>query len=161
MHCRQILYQLSHKGSPRTLEWVAISSPMHESEVAQSCPTLSDPMNYSLPGSSIHGIFQASTGVGCRCLLHYFQTAATAKSLQSCPTLCDPIDDSPPGSPVPGILQARTLEWVAISFPMHESEVAQSCLTLSNPMDCNLPGSSIHGIFQARVLEWGAIAFST
>ena len=30
-----------------------------ESEVAQLCPTLSDPMDYSLPGSSIHGIFQA------------------------------------------------------------------------------------------------------
>ena len=30
-----------------------------ESEVAQSCPTLSDPMDRSLPGSSIHGIFQA------------------------------------------------------------------------------------------------------
>ena len=30
-----------------------------ESEVTQSCPTLSDPMNCSLPGSSIHGIFQA------------------------------------------------------------------------------------------------------
>ena len=30
-----------------------------ESEVAQSCPTLHDPMDCSLPGSSIHGIFQA------------------------------------------------------------------------------------------------------
>ena len=30
-----------------------------ESEIAQSCPTLSDPMDCSLPGSSIHGIFQA------------------------------------------------------------------------------------------------------
>ena len=30
-----------------------------ESEVTQSCPTLSDPMNCSLPGSSVHGIFQA------------------------------------------------------------------------------------------------------
>ena len=30
-----------------------------ESEVAQSCLTLHDPMDYSLPGSSIHGIFQA------------------------------------------------------------------------------------------------------
>ena len=29
-----------------------------ESEVTQSCPTLSDPMECSLPGSSIHGIFQ-------------------------------------------------------------------------------------------------------
>ena len=30
-----------------------------ECEVAQSCPTLSDPMDCSLPGSSVHGIFQA------------------------------------------------------------------------------------------------------
>ena len=30
-----------------------------ESEVAQSCPTLRNPMDWSLPGSSIHGIFQA------------------------------------------------------------------------------------------------------
>ena len=38
-------------------------SPMHESEneseVAQSCQTLSDPMDCSLPGSSVHRIFQA------------------------------------------------------------------------------------------------------
>ena len=38
-------------------------SPMHESEKwkwsPQSCPTLSDPMDCSLPGSSVHGIFQA------------------------------------------------------------------------------------------------------
>ena len=30
-----------------------------ESEVIQSCLTLRDPMDYSLPGSSVHGIFQA------------------------------------------------------------------------------------------------------
>ena len=30
-----------------------------ESEVTQLCPTLSDPMDCSLPGSSVHGIFQA------------------------------------------------------------------------------------------------------
>ena len=30
-----------------------------ESEVAQSCPTPSDPMDCNLPGSSVHGIFQA------------------------------------------------------------------------------------------------------
>ena len=42
--CRQIRYQLSYQK---------------ESEVAQSCPTLRDPMDCSLPGSSVHGIFQA------------------------------------------------------------------------------------------------------
>ena len=41
-----------------------------ESEVTQSCLTLSDPMDCSLPGSSEHGIFPGkSTGVGCHCLL--------------------------------------------------------------------------------------------
>ena len=30
-----------------------------ESEVAQLCPTICDPMDCSLPGSSVHGIFQA------------------------------------------------------------------------------------------------------
>ena len=102
-------------------------------------------MDYTLPGSSVHGILQAkilewvamsfSRGffparVSCiSCLgrwIHHCTTweaptrytaaAAAAKPLQSCPTLCDPTDGSPPGCPVPGILQARTLEWVAISF---------------------------------------------
>ena len=58
----------------RILEWVAISfsrgsSPPRdrtwvsciesESEVAQSCPTLCDPMDCNLPGSSVHGFFNA------------------------------------------------------------------------------------------------------
>ena len=36
-----------------------------ESEVAQSCLTLSDPMDCSLPGSSVHGIFQAGVLEWC------------------------------------------------------------------------------------------------
>ena len=48
-------------GFSRQEHWSGLpfSFPMHESEVAQSCPTLSDPMDCSLPGSSVHGIFQA------------------------------------------------------------------------------------------------------
>ena len=49
-----------------------------ESEVAQSCPTLRDPMDCSLPGSSIHGIFQARVlewvaiaFSGCTIMLQY------------------------------------------------------------------------------------------
>ena len=42
-----------------------------ESEVAQSCPTLWDPLDCSPPGSSTHGVFPGkSTGVGCHFLLH-------------------------------------------------------------------------------------------
>ena len=50
-------------GFSRQEHWSGLPfpSPVHESEseVAQSCPTLSDPMDCSLPGSSVHGIFQA------------------------------------------------------------------------------------------------------
>ena len=48
-------------GFSRQEHWSGLPfpSPMRESEVAQSCPTLSDPMDRSPPGSSIHGIFQA------------------------------------------------------------------------------------------------------
>ena len=40
-----------------------------ESEAAQSCPTLSDPMDWSLPGKS--------TGVGCHCVLRISTVAGT------------------------------------------------------------------------------------
>ena len=50
-------------GFSRQEHWSGLPfpSPMHESEseVVQSCLTLRDPMGCSLPGSSIHGIFQA------------------------------------------------------------------------------------------------------
>ena len=52
-------------GFSRQEYWSGLPFPslMHESEsereVAQSCPTLSSPMDCSPPGSSIHGIFQA------------------------------------------------------------------------------------------------------
>ena len=98
----------------------------------QSCPTLCDPIDGSLPGSSIPGILQVrilewiafpfsrgssqprdQTQVS---RISYDKSAAAAKSLQSCPTLCDPIDGSPPGSPVPGILQARTLVTLDVCY---------------------------------------------
>ena len=50
LHCRQILYQLSYQGSPNI---------QIEGEVAQSCLTLCDPVDCSLPGFSVHGILQA------------------------------------------------------------------------------------------------------
>ena len=57
----------AHQASPslgfsRQEHWSGLPfpSPKHESEseVAQSCPTLSDPMDCSPPGFSVHGIFQ-------------------------------------------------------------------------------------------------------
>ena len=73
-HCRQILYQLSYQGSPTichvidldlfiiTVRYFANFNCIRclgESEATQLCLTLCNPMNCSLPGSSVHGIFQA------------------------------------------------------------------------------------------------------
>ena len=153
-------------GFSRQERWSGLPfpSPMHESEseIAQPCPTLSDPMDRSLPGSSVHGIFQARV-LECSAIIKL--AAAAVKSLQSCPTLCNPIDGSPPRLRHSWDSSGKNTR-VGCHFLLQcmkvksQSEVVQSCLTLRDPMDCSLPGSSIHGIFQARVLEWVATEFS-
>ena len=98
------------------LQWMKVKS---ESEVAQSCPTLHDTMDCSLPGSSIHGIFQARyTYIH---IYTHIYVCVHAKSLQLHPTLCDPIEGSPPGFSIHRILQARILGWVALPFSRESS----------------------------------------
>ena len=83
----------------------------------QSCPTLSDPTDCSLPGSSIHGNFPGkNTGVVCHFLLQCMKVKSEGEVAQSCPTLSDPTDCSLPGSSIHGIFQARVLEWGAIAL---------------------------------------------
>ena len=52
-----------------------------ESEVALSCPTLRDPMDCSLPGSSVHGVFQAT-------VLEWGSIAFSLPSPQACSNSC-------------------------------------------------------------------------
>ena len=95
-----------------------------ESEVGQSCLTLPNPMGCSLPGSSVHGIFQAR-------VLEWGAIAFSITKARGfyllvtllCLTLYDPRDCSPPGTSVHGILQARILEWVAIPFSKGSSRL--------------------------------------
>ena len=101
------------------------------SEVAQSCLTLSDPMDCSLPGSSVHGIFQAR-------VLEWGAIAFSGKSLLF-------------------LLNSYNYTYVS-STSIQFSSVIQSCPTLCDPMDCSLPGSSVHRIFQARV-HWNGLPF--
>ena len=66
-----------------------------ESEVAQLCLTLSDPMDCSLPGFSVHGIFQARglEWVPLQCLQGRFtRTATSALRSQSLIHVLDKID---------------------------------------------------------------------
>ena len=106
-----------------------------EREVVQSCLTLRDPMDYSLPGSSIHGILQARV----------LEWAAIAFSEMSSDTVRCPV----------GGKNHRSQITMSVC-----TKLLQSCLTFCNPMDYSPPGSSVHGILQARILEWVAISFS-
>ena len=100
-----------------------------------SSPTLCDSIDCSLPGFSVHGIYQARI------------LAAAAKSLQLCPTLCDPIHRRQPTRlPHPWDSLGKNTG-VGCHFLLRcmkvksESEAAQSCPTPSDPMDCSPPGS--------------------
>ena len=72
-----------------------------ESEVAHSCPTLCDSMDfiiYSPPGSSVRGIFQTSTGVRCGFLpTGIFSDQGSNLGLLHCRQTLLPSE--PPGSP--------------------------------------------------------------
>ena len=89
----------------------------------QSCPTLCDPTDGSLPGSAIPGILQART---LEWVAISFSSAwkwkVKMKSL-SCVWLSDRMDWSLPGFSIHGIFQARVLELGAIAFSV-------LCLTL-------------------------------
>ena len=81
----------------------------------QSCPTLCDPMDCSLPGFSVHGILQARTLE----LPFPSPRRESGKSKGSCSVVfdsSDPMDCSLPGSSIHGIFQATVLEWSAIAF---------------------------------------------
>ena len=71
-----------------------------ESEVAQLCPTLWDPMDYSLPGSSVHGIF--------RTIAYWAPTNPGSSPFSILSFL--------PFHNVHGVLKARKLKWFAIPF---------------------------------------------
>ena len=72
-----------------------------ESEVAQSCLTLSDPKDHSLPGFSTHRIFQARVlewdAIAFSVMWHDVQFSSVA---QLCPTVCDPMNLSMPSLPI-------------------------------------------------------------
>ena len=115
-----------------------------ESEVAQSCPTLRDPMDCSLPDSSVHGIFQAKVlewvaiAFSKRCLSDQIRSIA-----QSCLTLCDPMNRSTLGLPVHHQLPEFTQTHVH-----RVSDAIQPSHPLSSPSPFAFSLSRHQGLFQ-------------
>ena len=115
-----------------------------ESEVAQSCLTLSDPLDCSLPGSSIHGIFQATVleylplEFAYVLLLHLFPYMCIHNFTQTTYYYYQNVF----------ILFQLTFltQYFVLTFYLYRSvsSVAQSCPTLCNPMDCSMPGFPVH-----------------
>ena len=127
----------------------------------QSSLTLCNPMDGSLPSSSVHEILQArileriampcsrgsspprdQTCVSClscigRQVLDHWRHLLLLLSRFSRVRLCDPMDRSPPGSSVHGIFQARALEWGAIAFSTWQAQNGLYFLTnVRGEVDC-------------------------
>ena len=93
--------------------------------VTQSCPTLCDPMDCSLPASSVHGDSPGkNNGVGCHALLQgIFPTSGSNPGLPHCRSIIYHLSHK--GSP-------RRLEWVAYPFSRGNSwprnQIRVSCI---------------------------------
>ena len=136
-----------------------------QSEVAQSCPTLSNPMDG--PGKS--------TGVGCHFLLQCIKVKSESEVAQSCPTLSNPMDCSLPGSsifsrqeywsgvPLPQLLSPSsatreasvcvyTHSYLCVFIHMYGegngTPLQYSCL--ENPMDGGAWWAAVHGVAEGR-----------
>ena len=148
--------------------------------VTQFCLTLCNPMDYSPPGSSVHGIFQARilkwvaipfsrgfsqtrawTQVSCIADMKHLCQAVNcfqfSSITQSCPTLCDPMNRSTPGLPVHHELPEFTETHVH-----RVSDAIQPSHSLSSPSPLATNPSQHQSLFQwvnsshevAKVLEF-------
>ena len=114
----------------------------------QSCLNLCNPIDCSLPYSSVHRILQARTlkWVAIPSSWVFFLTqGSNLHFLSLLHWLVDSLSLVPPGKPLLCPAAAKSL---------------QSCPTLCDPIDGSPPGSPVPGILQARTLEWVAISFS-
>ena len=120
--------------------------------VSNSC----DPMDSSLPGSSVHGISQARIWSGL--------PFPSPKDLPN-PGI-EPRSPELQADSLPTELQGKCLLNCKVQKDDCEGKkkvkvlVAKLCPSLCNPIGYSPLGSSVHGIFQARVPEWIVISFS-
>ena len=104
-----------------------------ESEVTQSCPTLRDLMDYSLPGSSIHGIFQARVlewgaikGLMLKLKLQYY-------------CLENPMDGGAWWAAVHGLAKRQT-QLSDFTFTFHSHALEKEMATHSSVLAWRIPG---------------------
>ena len=130
----QVLWPRTSPSAPFSISFFGVSVKcVLLCSVAQSCLTLFDHMDYSPPGSSVHGFPRQtywsrlpfpSPGTfptqGLNPSLLHWRVCMLSCSVLS--NFCDLVDCSLPGSFVRGIFQARILEWVVISSSRESSQ---------------------------------------
>ena len=134
-----------------------------ESEVAQSCPTLHDPMDCSPPGSSIHGIFQARV-LEWGAIAFSKSTSVMLNIEEKGKNICQASgNESLSETKSLNLLNHKKLTSVVFSSKLHFHSLspldrsqaleicmwvcmcAESCPVVCSSIDCNLPDSSVHG----------------
>ena len=105
-----------------------------ESEVAQSCPTLRDPMDCSLPVSSIHGIFKARV-LEWGAIAFYLGHTYTKKGLPDSSIGKESACNAGDPSPIPGTGRCAG---EGTGYPLQYSD-------LENSMDC-----VVHGVINSQ-----------
>ena len=153
----------SRQRSQRYVYWI-LSCCLQFNLVAQSCPTLCDPMDCSTPGLPVHHQLPEFTQT---------HTHWVADAIQPSHPLSSPSLPALNLSQHQGLfkwvsslhqvakvlefqLQHQSLQWTAAAA----AKSLQLCPTLCDPIHGSPPGSPIPGILQARILEWVAISFS-
>ena len=132
------------------LQYMKVKS---ECEVAQSCPTLSDPTDCSPPGSSIHGIFQARA-------LEWVPLPSPC-DIASEPQICKSnlgkkflvLGKRLHFPPIPNIIHLKPGKGKEMDKKYNVCVRAKSLQLSLILQPYSPPGSSVHGIFQARILE--------
>ena len=116
--------------------------------VTKSCPTLCDLKDYSPPGCSVHGIFQARILEWVAVSFFRESSWPRNRGFISCILYCWATREA----------SSICLHPCIHAYTVYVCSVSQSCLTFCDPLDCSPPGSSARGIFQARILECIAIS---
>ena len=113
----------------------------------QSCPTLCDPMECNLSGSSVHGISRQEYWSGLPFPPPGFPTSVRSITIHSAINTKS--------------FKSNRLQHTCHPHPsdLHTC-MLQSCSTLCNPADCSPSGSSVHGISRQEYWSGVAISFS-
>ena len=128
----------------------------------QSCPTLRDPIDGLLPGSSVPGVFQARTLEWVAIAFSNAWKWKVKVKLLSRVWLRDPMDCSPTGSSIHGIFQARVLEWGAIAFSMDFTSfylMSFFCSGIPSRMWHYMWSSGLFWLFLAMIFSHASHAF--